>query len=558
MKPLDRETPLDVQELFRSSGRALAPVIRTVTEEMIRFLGADAGVIALLDVDTGRLLLSEAIGYGSTVLPEFIPLSETGEARASIVAHVVRSGLPYVATDTRSSAIYLPADPSICSELGVPLRLRGETFGVALASSRTRGYFTAEEISRFQSFADQVALAVDNARIIDALRTRNEREVARRQRREFGFDRTAHAENLKYHFGNLIGDERGPMGEVYRSIDRVASREDDTVLIVGETGSGKEMIAYAIHLASLRRGRPMVATNFAALGGDSNLIQSELFGHERGAFTGATARRKGCFETAHQSTLFIDEVGDIVPQVQVKLLRVLGRSSAREFVRLGGEETIKTNVRVLAATNKDLLGEIRGGRFREDLYYRLSALVIRLPPLRERSGDIPLLTRHIVARMNKSGTGHATTLSISVGKGVDEALMSYHWPGNIRQLESVILRAIVLYGRPDELLADDVHRALEAEAGFGAATMSAPLACPDPAPVGWFWDEVWPRWKLRRIALHQLEDLIREKLVETGGFYSRVATRLGVAPRDYQRFLDFLSHAGVKLDYQKFRRQKPE
>ncbi|HNN94122.1 sigma 54-interacting transcriptional regulator [Haliangium sp. UPWRP_2] len=551
MKPPYAEPKLDLIELFKNSGRDLATVIRMVTEELIRFLGADAGVIALLDADTGRLLLGEALGYGSTVLPEFIPLSETGEARASIVAQVVRSGLGYVAPDTRTSAIYLPADPSICSEIGVPLRLRGETFGVALASSRTRSFFTPEDVSRFQSFADSVAVAIDNARIIDALRMRNQRDVARKQRREFGFDRTAHAENLKYHFGNLIGDERGPMGEVYRSIERVAGREDDTVLIVGETGSGKEMIAYAIHLASLRRGRPMVATNFASLGGDPNLIQSELFGHERGAFTGATARRKGCFETAHGSTLFIDEVGDIVPQVQVKLLRVLGRQSQREFIRLGGEETIKTNVRVLAATNKDLLGEIRAGRFREDLYYRLSALVIRLPPLRERSCDIPLLTRHIIARMNRGAAG-----PIRIGQGVDEALIAYHWPGNIRQLESVLLRALVLYGQPDELDADDVHRALELEAGYAAASRDAKLECPDPVPDGWFWDEVFARWKLRRLSVVELEELVRGKLAESGGFYSRAAVRLGVAPQDYQRFIDFLSHAGVKIDYQQFRRRR--
>jgi transcriptional regulator with GAF, ATPase, and Fis domain len=425
------------------------------------------------------------------------------------------------------------------------LRLRGETFGVALASSHSRGYFTEDDFNRFQIFADQVAIAVDNARLIDSLRARHERDIARQQRREFGFDRTGQAEDLEYFFGNLIGDPRGPMGEVYRTIERVAAREDDTVLIVGETGTGKEMIAHAIHHASPRRPRPMIATNFAALGGDPNLIQSELFGHERGSFTGATARRKGCFETAHKSTLFIDEVGDIVPQVQVKLLRVLGRSSQRDFSRLGGEEPIRTNVRVLCATNKDLVGEIRAGRFREDLYYRLSALVVRIPPLRERSSDIPLLLRHIIARMGRS--------EVLIGKGVPEALSAYHWPGNIRQLESVVLRALALYGRPEELLADDVRRALQAEDGWDHSASAPPLACPDPAPDGWFWHTVWPLWKIRKLPLHQLEELVRRALAETGGFYSRAASRLGVSAQDYQRFIDFLSHAGVKIDYQQFR-----
>lgn len=541
-------TFLYLQELFRNidGGRALAPILQTVTDEMIRFLGADAGVIALLDADTGRLLLSEAAGYDGAVLPAFIPLQEGREARSSIVAQVVRSGLPYVATDTRTAAIYLPADPSICSEIGVPLRLRGETFGVALASSKTPGYFHKEDIGRFQIFADQVALAVDNARLIDSLRARHGREAARRQRREFGFDRTAQAEDLTYYFGNLIGDPRGPMGEVYRTIERVAGREEDIVLIVGETGTGKEMVAHAIHQASPRQPRPMVATNFASLGGDPNLIQSELFGHERGAFTGATSRRKGCFEAAHQSTLLIDEVGDIVPQVQVKLLRVLGRSSQREFTRLGGEEPIRANVRVLAATNKDLLGEIRAGRFREDLYYRLSALIVRIPPLRERPGDIPLLVRHIIARLGRGA-------AVLIGPGVDEVLAAYHFPGNIRQMESVILRSLALYGRPDELLADDVRRALEAEEGWESGAPSILPECPQPAPDGWFWDVVYARWKLRKLSPSQLEELVRRTLAEVGGFYSRVAARLGVSPHDYQRFLDFLSHAGVKIDYQKYR-----
>jgi transcriptional regulator with PAS, ATPase and Fis domain len=205
---------------------------------------------------------------------------------------------------------------------------------------------------------------------------------------------------------------------------------------------------------------------------------------------------------------------------------------------------------VLAATNKDLLGEIRAGRFREDLYYRLCALVVRLPPLRDRPGDIPLLVRHITARMGRGAV-------IPIGKGVDDVLASYHWPGNIRQMESVVLRSLALYGNPDELTADDVRRALEAEEGWGASTTAAPLDCPEPAPEGWFWDEIWPRWKMRKISLNQLEELVRRTLAENGGFYSRVAVRLGVAQRDYQRFIDFLSHAGVKIDYQQFRGAQP-
>jgi len=232
--------------------------------------------------------------------------------------------------------------------------------------------------------------------------------------------------------GGLI--TRDPeMLKVCRMIEKVAS-SSATVLLLGETGTGKSAAARAIHQASMRRGGPFVVFDCGAV--SKSLIESELFGHERGAFTGATARRKGCFETAHKSTLFIDEVGDIVPQVQVKLLRVLGRSSQRDFSRLGGEEPIRTNVRVLAATNKDLVGEIRASRFREDLYYRLSALVVRIPPLRERTSDIPLLLRHIIARMGRG--------EVPIGKGVAEALCAYHWPGNIRQLANVLRTAAVM------------------------------------------------------------------------------------------------------------------
>lgn len=540
-------TFLYLQELFRAPGRALAPLLRTVADEMVRFLGADAGVLALLNADTGGLLLSETRGYEGAGLPDSIPLEAGKESHPSISAQVVRSGEPYLASDTVTSPIYLPVDPSIRSEMGVPLRIRSETFGVALASSRRPGFFTTEDVNRFQLFADQVALAVDNARLLDSLRVRREKEVARLQRKEFGFDPAVHAGDVEYHFGNLVGDPNGPMGEVYRSIERVAARDEETVLIVGETGTGKEMVAHAIHHASPRRSRPMVATNFASLGGDPNLIQSELFGHEKGSFTGAAGRRKGCFETAHKSTLFIDEVGDVIPSVQVKLLRVLGRSTDRDFMRLGGEETIRTDVRVLAATNKPLSKEMAAGRFREDLYYRLSALVVRIPPLRSRKEDIPLLVRHFLVRVARSEKAR-------LGRGAEDVLMGYSWPGNVRQLESVMLRGLILFGSPGELSADDARRALEAEEGNSVTDAPTDaVVCPNPPPAGWFWKEVWTPWKARRLQAASIEQLIRRTLEETGGFYSRAARRLGIPRSEYQRFLDFLTHAGIKVDQTEYR-----
>ena len=201
-----------------------------------------------------------------------------------------------------------------------------------------------------------------------------------------------------------------------------------------------------------------------------------------------------------------------MPQVQVKLLRVLGRQSQREFIRLGGEETIKTNVRVLAATNKDLLGEMRGALPRGPV------------PSAVGAGDSPAAPARAHLRHSAAHPPHHRAHEPGRGgthphrQGVDEALIAYHWPGNIRQLESVLLRAIVLYGQPDELDADDVHRALELEAGYAAVSREAKLECPDPVPDGWFWDEVFARWKLRRLSVVELEELVRGKLAESGGF----------------------------------------
>ena len=557
VRPESRQasTLLYLQELLRAPGQALTPVLETVVEEMIRSLGADAGALALLDAKTGRLLLSEAAGYGDTAVPPAIPLEERSDRPASILAHVARSGEPYVAGDTRHSPIYLPSDPKIRSEMAVPLRLHGETFGVAIVSSRSPGFFGGEEVPRFQLFADQVAIAVDNARLMEALEARVERESARRQRRAHGFDPKAQAAGVEYHFGNLVGDPDGPMGEVYEAIERLAPLDDETVLIFGETGTGKEMVAHALHNASGRVGRSMIATNFASLGGDPNLIQSELFGHERGSFTGASARRRGCFEGAHRSTLLIDEIGDVVPSVQVKLLRVLGRSSEREIVRLGGEEPIRADVRVIAATHRDLPEEIRAGRFREDLYYRLSALVIRLPALRERPADVALLARHFLGRRARA-TGGAPVLD----PAAERMLAEYAWPGNIRQLESVLVRSLLLFGSPTEVTADDVRRALEVEEGGAVRGLSAtgePAIEPPPADhpelAGWFWRAVWEPWKAHRIPKDALRALIDRTLAETGGYYTRTAERLGVERSEYRKFVDFLANAGCKVDHRRHR-----
>jgi Nif-specific regulatory protein len=224
------------------------------------------------------------------------------------------------------------------------------------------------------------------------------------------------------------------MQEALNLVGRVAPSQA-TVLILGESGTGKELIARAIHYASPRKEKPLIKVNCAAL--PESLLESELFGHEKGAFTGAVARRIGRFEQADQGTLFLDEIGDLSPALQSKLLRVL---QEKEFERVGSNQTIKVDVRVITATNRNLEEAIRKGTFREDLYYRLNVVTISLPPLRERKEDIPPLLDHFLRKYSRENNRETVALS----KEAKERLMNYHYPGNIRELENIIERAVIL------------------------------------------------------------------------------------------------------------------
>jgi two-component system nitrogen regulation response regulator GlnG len=234
-----------------------------------------------------------------------------------------------------------------------------------------------------------------------------------------------------WEFGALIG--RHPrMQEVYKAIGRIAA-SDVTVLLRGESGTGKELVARAIHHYSRRAGRPFVAVSSAAIPG--TLLESELFGHERGAFTDAKERKLGKLELAHGGTLFLDEIGDMPPELQTKLLRAL---QERTIERVGGQESLRIDVRVLAATNRDLETMMREGRFREDLFYRLNVVTVTLPPLRERRRDVPLLVEHLLAK-------YATELGErGVAPEALDRLVGHDWPGNVRELENVVQRAMVM------------------------------------------------------------------------------------------------------------------
>jgi len=239
--------------------------------------------------------------------------------------------------------------------------------------------------------------------------------------------------DIHFNFGEIIGDSAA-MQPVYRTIKKL-SKSDSTVIIYGESGAGKELVARSIHKAGLRKERSFVRVNCGALA--EGLLESELFGHEKGSFTGALKQKKGRFELADNGTIFLDEIGDIPLNAQVKLLRLL---QEQEFERVGGEETLKVDVRVIAATNKDLKKEIAAGRFREDLYYRLYIIPIYLPSLRERKSDIPLLLEHFIQKMKR----HLNLPELNISGQAQKALVQYDWPGNIREFENLIERLAVL------------------------------------------------------------------------------------------------------------------
>jgi len=312
----------------------------------------------------------------------------------------------------------------------LPLTTARRRVGTLVFSCKQPSAYDAADVGFLQLVANQVAVAVENAlafQEIEALKDKLAKENAYLEEEV----RTEH------NIGEIVGGSAA-LRRVLKEVETVAPT-GSTVLIRGETGTGKELIARALHELSPRRGRTFVKLNCAAI--PTGLLESELFGHEKGAFTGAISQKAGRFELAHQGTLFLDEVGDIPPELQAKLLRVL---QEQEFERLGGTKTIKVDVRLVAATHRDLARMVADGRFREDLYYRLNVFPVVLPPLRERLDDIPRLVRHFTQRFARR-MGRRIE---AIPSAVMEAMVRYPWPGNIRELQNVIERAVILSPGP--------------------------------------------------------------------------------------------------------------
>ncbi len=422
-----RRAALELEVLYRIS-KALAHRhdVEALLEEVLdiaeREMGMSYGTLTLRQPDSDVFVIAASRG----LTPEE---RRRGQYRLGegITGTVAQTGTPEVVPDIRRDSRFLNRTRSRRSAQGaficVPILHQGRVIGTM---SIDRPLSNERELARDVSFLTLVAglLAEAVAGIREQMAERESlREENERLRRQLG-DR--------YQPANLVGTSK-VMRLVYEQIAQVAN-STATVLIRGESGTGKELVARAIHFGSSRRNSPFVAVNCAAL--PENLVESELFGHEKGAFTGAAQQRKGRFELANGGTLFLDEIGDISPAVQVRLLRVL---QERSFERVGGDRPITINVRMIAATSRNLEDEIKSGRFREDLYYRLNVFPIHVPPLRERRSDILLLADHFLQKFNQAYGKQVKRIATTA----INMMMAYHWPGNVRELENCIERAVL-------------------------------------------------------------------------------------------------------------------
>ncbi|HZN07657.1 MAG TPA: sigma 54-interacting transcriptional regulator [Pyrinomonadaceae bacterium] len=463
--------------------RGLEDLLQRLIELLFEVVPAQRGAILLTNDES----LDSTTVFG---LDRVSGKDKAVNVSRTIAQQVLRDGVALLANDAETQSL-LSTDSVIQartrSVMCVPLVMIDHKLGVLYLDTTIAGdQFNRDHLQLVTAISGIAAVAIENARHFEWLQTENERLLA--------------DVNIEH---NMVGE--GPaMQRVYHFISKVAPT-DSTVLIAGESGTGKELAARAIHRNSKRAQKPFMAVNCAAL--TESLLESELFGHEKGSFTGAFTQKKGRLEIADGGTVFLDEIGELTPALQVKLLRVL---QEREFERVGGTVTIKVDLRVIAATNKNLEDAIEAGEFRQDLYYRLNVVSLEMPPLRERREDIMLLASYFA---DKYGTKCNRKL-VGISPDARACLTAYDWPGNVRELENAIERAIVL-GTTDVILPEDLPEALlERETSAAQSTMG--------------YHEAVTQTK---------KQIIVKAIDEAKGNYTEAARRLGVHPNYLHRLI---------------------
>ncbi len=471
-----------------NSVHGLEALHQKVLEAVLEVAPADRAAILLIEEGTEGF--SSVLGWDRRLGP-----NQPIQASRTILSRVVEENVAVLSNDVPGDEAFQAAEslvtPQVRSVLAVPLEVQGKLLGVIYLDASSLGVrFDSELLQLVTALGNVAALAMENERRIEWLGGEN-----RRLQQELNIEHS------------MVGESE-PMREVYQFISRVATK-DSTVLISGESGTGKELVACDIHRNSGRADRPFVAINCAAI--TETLLESELFGHEKGAFTGAVSQKKGKLETAEGGTIFLDEVGELAAPLQAKLLRVL---QEREFERVGGTRPIKLDIRLIAATNRDLKEASRAGAFRQDLYYRLNVVSLKMPALRERREDIPLLANFFAARY----TEKVKRRVVGISPKARACLMRYDWPGNVRELENAIERAVVL-GSTEMILPEDLPDSVLEETTLAGEPITA----------------------LHDGVREAKKALIERAIEQAGGNYTEAAGILGVHPNHLFRLIRTLN-----------------
>jgi Nif-specific regulatory protein len=471
-----------------NSVHGLAALQQKALEAVLEISPADRAAILL--TEEGIEGITSAIGWDRRLgKNQPIQVSQT------ILNQVIKENLAVLCNDVPGDETFREAEslliPQVRAVLAVPLEVQDKVLGALYLDTNSQGArFDSGLLQLVTALGNVVALAIENASHLERLGDEN-----RRLQQELNIEHS------------MVGESQR-MREVYQFVSRVAARES-TVLIQGESGTGKELVARAIHSNSGRADRPFVAINCAAI--VDTLLESELFGHEKGAFTGAVAQKKGKLEMAEGGTVFLDEVGELAAPLQAKLLRVL---QEREFERVGGTRPIKLDIRLITATNVDLNEASRNGKFRQDLYYRLNVVSIEIPPLRDRTEDIPLLAAYFTARYSERVKRRVAGISPKARA----CLLRYPWPGNVRELENAIERAVVL-GSTELILPEDLPDSILEETASSGEPVTA----------------------LHDGIREAKRKLIEQAIEQANGNYTEAAGILGVHPNHLFRLIRTLN-----------------